>query len=454
MAKIIVSALSNVTWLKGRYIDSFVEGLNRALVRCGNDVLNIRVNDFYFYGKNLASRTALKRRINQFNPELIITLNNELPYAELVDDVDCPIACLAADSYAFFANKDKISKYADRYYFFNFSNDTINTLYDWIPSALPDRNFLFGHATDLRAEMLDQDIDISFVGSMGNWNKSLVHYFQRIPHVKGLSYSDQNKIKNFFFDKLEAFQNDPFMKIDEDQFPYYKAPFPIEVSLIHLLTCRERFKVLSAISDLGLSIYGWPDAYAEILLYDPQLFRRFDFTPSVTLQDTTMTYNRSKISLNLPHGHAKEGFSWRVCDILASNATLISCRQPDLVKLSRGYVDLPMFESESEARDICKKLLADPSWRRDLTLASQQMIEDRSRFESRFEMMQQVIPNCSLLASIPGTINMLEGEKYLRVFTQKTTQSIGLIKSVLSRIIYREITIPQAAHFLLSKLIR
>ena len=99
------------------------------------------------------------------------------------------------------------------------------------------------------------------------------------------------------------------------------------------------------------------------MYYNYELFRRFDFSMSVSLAHATRNYNRSKISLNLPHAHAREGFSWRVCDILASNVVLLSNRQPDLLQLCKGKVDLPTYESKAEARDIAKALLADPVWR-------------------------------------------------------------------------------------------
>ncbi|GAB7261222.1 hypothetical protein [Dickeya ananatis] len=102
MANIVICAMSNVTWLRKPYVDSFVEGLIRALTRVGNNVLNIRANDFLYGGVSVISKSRMRNKIKEFQPDLILTLNNVLPYPTMLDDIDCPVACLAADSYAFF----------------------------------------------------------------------------------------------------------------------------------------------------------------------------------------------------------------------------------------------------------------------------------------------------------------------------------------------------------------
>jgi hypothetical protein len=411
VARIVFCALSNVTWLQEPYVDSFVEGFVAALKRAGNDILNIRINDLSLNGKLIADAGKLSAKIKSFAPTLIITMNNVFPYDGIIEDTDCPIACFAADSYAFFSNKHLIEKYAERYYFYNFSNDTIKTLQDWFPCAYPNRNVLFGHTTDLRTADIPQDINLSFIGSMANWNRDFVRYFQSLPHYD-LSFDEQNAAKDEFFDALDKFKKNPLGQFDCE---FVGAPhwnLSAAASAIHLLTCKARFDVLSGLTDLGLRLFGYPFVYCEALIYNPDLFRCFDYTPSVSMAHATRNYNRSKVSLNLPHAHAKEGFSWRVCDILASNATLLSCKQPDLVNITKGYVDLPTFESPAEAREIAIKLLKDPERRKDLTLGSQKMIEDKCRFEQKFRIMEQSLSNLRLFERKEGSVEWMNGTEY------------------------------------------
>ncbi|WP_168363459.1 glycosyltransferase family protein [Dickeya zeae] len=458
MANIVICAMSNVTWLRKPYVDSFVEGLIRALTRAGNNILNIRANDFLYGGISVVSKSRMRNKINEFRPDLILTLNNVLPYPTMLDDIDCPVACLAADSYAFFSNKDVIKKYAERYYFFNFSGDTLNTLKDWFPyvDSSSNRNILFGHASDMRAENIEQDIPVSFVGSMGNWNKEFVSFFQRISQDGDLGPKECNFIKDRFFEHITRFKENPYLQLSKDELKYFNLPhFPFEVSMIHLLTCQKRFDVLSELTDLGLKVYGYPHAYSDVLLYSQNIFECFDFEPSVTLSHNTKTYNRSKVSLNLPHAHAKEGFSWRVCDILASNAVLLSCPQPDLLKLSKGYVDLPTYESPAEARDLVIKLLNDPMWRKDLVLGSQQMIDDNCRFEPKFKLIQDAIPGVNMFGDKAGNVEWIDGLslKYNNKIKLNTLKGINQTRNILIMVLNREISIYHGFKFFMKSFV-
>ncbi|RYZ77823.1 MAG: hypothetical protein EOP05_00345 [Proteobacteria bacterium] len=437
MARIIVCSLSNVTWTKERYIDSFVEGFIKSLERAGNQILNIRVNDFSRAGVSFVHEDQVADDVKLFNPELIITFNNVFPFEGFVDLFDCPIACFASDSLAFFSNKEAMKKNADRYYFFNFSNDTISAFPKWFPFVRPDRIFFFGQATDLRAVPLEQDIDISFVGSIANWNRDFVDHFRLLPHTPGYQMNPtaayENETKAKFFEALDKFKAHPFDKFSYSIPDFKPTVGSIETAAILLLTCQQRFNTLSAVSDLGLKVFSYPQAFIDVLTYNPDLFRCFDFETSVSMAHATRNFNRSKISMNLPHAHAAEGFSWRVCDILASNATLLSCRQPDLAKITKGFVDLPMYETPAEARELAKKLLADPVWRKELAEGSQQMIEAGCRFEHKLPLMQAAIPKLSLVAAKPedreaGSVQYLDERKSLRKIRHWAYESVRQVR--------------------------
>ena len=136
-------------------------------------------------------------------------------------------------------------------------------------------------------------------------------------------------------------------------------------------------------TEFSLKVFSYPFGFVDVCTYDMQLFNCFDFEPIVTLSDAERIYNSSKISLNLPHSHASNGMSWRVPDILASNACLLSNYVPDLKKLMSGYIDIPMYRSSLEAKELAVKLLKDEIWRNDIVCASQIMIEDKCRFEKK-----------------------------------------------------------------------
>ena len=311
---------------------------------------------------------------------------------------------------------DKIKANLEKYYFCHFSADTGVTIGRWISGVRDERNILFGHATDLRAMNVEQDIDISFIGSIANWNHSLSSYFTNLhaSRVAGCypASGDENEIKDRFFFALDEFKKDPFHK-----FPYSLPVFDRragseEKLAILLITANLRFSILSQLSDLGLKIFGQQFAFPDVMYYNYKLFRCFDFSLSVSSGHSTQNYNRSKISLNLPHAHAREGFSWRVCDILASNAVLLSNRQSDLLKLCKHRVDLPTYESAAEARDIARALLADPLWRSELSLACQALIDEKCRFEPKLANLESSISGVRLSTGDEGKISILNDQLY------------------------------------------
>ncbi|WP_147276945.1 glycosyltransferase [Runella aurantiaca] len=382
MAKILFSAFSNVTWTPEKHLDSFVEGFIRSLARSGNEVLNIRTNDFVKHPITsklipFIDKAELQKKIKDFNPDLIITFNNSFPFEEVVSETNCPIALYVADGPDFFAFKDLISKYADRYHFFKMNENIYNTLLRSFPNINPDRFFDFGYATDFNAREVEQNINISFLGSIPNYTHQLVHYFQR---------KKSNALKDDFFKEFNNFKNDVFSKINVD-LPDFHDHMRIETLAVFLITTKDRFFTLSALSDLGLVIKGY-ETICEAGMYNYELLNSYVFDLCVSIDQSENFYNQSKISMNLPNARATDGFSWRVPDILSSNSVLLSPRTNELKKLMEGYIDLPMYESPSEAREIAQKLLKDPVWRKDISLASQQMIRDKCKFEDKFKVME------------------------------------------------------------------
>ncbi|RYZ77829.1 MAG: hypothetical protein EOP05_00375 [Proteobacteria bacterium] len=415
MARVLVSAYSNVTWTNERLHDSFVAGLIRSLQRNGNEVLVVRTNEFLVDQTSSASRPWMSPRtivskIKSFDPELIITFNNSLPSEDVIKETNCPILLYASDAPAFFVARHLIEHNPDRYFFLELSDKVTAALKRVYPQIAPSHYIPFGHATDLRAESLEQDISISFVGSIGNYSTGVVNYFKSFDSIGNDPGSsiNPNELKDEFFKQLDEFRKDSMSDFGFD-FPNGAAVANPEPQLILMLTCKQRFDTLKAVSDLGLKIFGFPSSWSQILQYDFELFRCFDYSLNVSLDHATSTYNRSQISMNLPHGQTTEGFSWRVCEILASNGVLLSNKKQDLIDLMSGFANLPTYESPAEARELAKKLLDEPNWRADLSAASKAMIEVKCRFETKFKEIENRIAGISLLlGDSTGSVKVLE----------------------------------------------
>ena len=138
MARVIVSATSNVAWTKNKYHDAFVEGFMNALVRNGNDVLSIRCNDFLDERSELDGALDLQKIfhcLEAFRPDLVITFNNAFPMRGIIERLTCPIACFASDSFMFFHHRDELMTNIGKFLFCHFTGDTIREMPRLLPSS-------------------------------------------------------------------------------------------------------------------------------------------------------------------------------------------------------------------------------------------------------------------------------------------------------------------------------
>ena len=99
-----------------------------------------------------------------------------------------------------------------------------------------------------------------------------------------------------------------------------------------------------------------------------------------SIQHNQDIYNRSKIGINVSHLQATSGFPWRVMDIMASNACLVTDKHEDFKRLF-GKIPIPTYDSASEAYMVCKELLKDEARRREIVMQCQEVINNNYRFK-------------------------------------------------------------------------
>ena len=384
MAKILLSFYSNVTWTREKYKDSFIEGFINALQRMGNDCLSVRVNDFVDNKNIEINKDKLKEDIIHFSPELIIAFNNVLPDYDIYTYTNCPICFFSSDSAIWWKRKDLIKKYFERYHFFHFSPGMLSDTKNIFEDISDKNNHLFGCATDFRRIDLVQDTNITFVGSLNIWNKELVYFFDRFGW--NTDYSD---IKNQFIDDFTQFRTNCLKNYHFNQEDYDNEKMKQMCQLV--VTAQMRLKILNKLTDLGLKIYTASHNVNDLLLYYFDIWKCISCKHVCTLADIENVYNRSFITLNLPHSQEGNGFSWRVADILASQSCLVSTSKPYLRQLFKGYMDIPTYESDIEARDLCLKLLKDNELRKDVVEASNIVVDKKLRFEDKIKKMGGVI---------------------------------------------------------------
>lgn len=393
MSRILFSLFSNINWLGDSQIDPFYEGFIKTLRGQGNDVMLVRTNEFLpSQQENLLfgslSDSKLVQNVTDFNPDVIIAANNHIPKV-ILEALDCPIILWTSDNPSWYSDKEYIKKNISRYKFFHHGWDNVHVkvCMDNFGAKL-DQNFCIGHATAVQSEKKSIDSNIVFVGTVGH-SHNMINFLKY--HCKN---HDMISLREFYKDVLQS----PLNNISND------FSDKLKLSDMHqVITGNNRIKTLDAISDLDLKVYGLPTNFLDVAAYSMELAMCFDYKSIVTIKNTQNLFNSSKIGVNLFSAHAITSFSWRVPDIMASNACLISPHKADLVKFN-PYMKMPTFESPQECRELCQKLLQDEAWRKDIVASSHKSIEEHGRFEHMFKIMEDA-SGIQLLKEVSGVYN-------------------------------------------------
>ena len=392
MAKIFVSFFNGLENPKDdQVLPCFYDGLVKTLFNSGNDVMCLSHDR---WGEDMGKPPRrLLRDIKTFNPDLMIFFNNACydltPYFDNV-----PIVVYEADSCLYYSNKQVLKNNPDRFLYVTAQTSEVEEI-EKMFGASKKNIFYLPFATAVKAEKKTLRTNIVFIGS---------HYKQSLL-TKEFILSKPDEIGRADFRRvIEKLQKNPFLSkseiISELKIKNQALVNAIDPQqLLHDISAVKRVQTLSAIADLGMNLYG-PVSWTRVANV-PELTMSYQFRRVHSLQDNQDTYNTSKIGININHAQANTGFSWRACDVMASNACLVTEEKPDFKRLF-PKIRLPMFNNQFEAREQCLKLLRDEKLRLDLVQQCHQAIEEN-------HSMQTLIDNLAKISGVP-LINSGDGE--------------------------------------------
>lgn len=432
MAKVLLS-LSNSLLHEGKFrICCFYEQIISELSKYGNDVLVFNpclFNQGNFMSSNQLkpniSETDLRDKIKHFNPDLILSFNNA-NYSKILEITNCPIVVWNADLPYLWNQCDLIKRNVDRYTFFSFSDSLV--IFENMKQSFGFKDtqcHFVRNATTIQAENIPQTINISFIGTYFGIEQTFCNIIKKYTFNQKLNDVSRAIYENPFVSKdilLETLQDEKklyhdFKKIRED-------------SYISFFSNEKRIQTLLNISDLGLHFFGTKD-WINLVDILPSLVLSFDPKCVYTAKDNQKIYNSSKISISINHCQAHDGIPWRVPDVMASNACLLSTRNNFINRHLAKHVKIPTFSNSFEARDLCKKLLKDATWRNDIVLASHKIIDQDWRWPHRFRQIEQIFNLKLINANKLGTVSILEPllKTQSKVKTLLRTSSIRTLKN-------------------------
>ena len=339
-----------------------------------------------------------------FNPDLIITFNHMI-LGSILEHTDVPVVIYDGDELRYFADLPTIKKNIDRYTIFSIVQEWRQDYLDF--GFREDQIHYMPPGTSIHHDIeMPFTKNISFLGQRRFFLSSKLK--KAINDGKGLDdfyalYMDHVTNKNYNYSELIS-----------KHFPAEKG-FALEDKDIWPLL-DQSYLIFAALLDLGIYLGGHEGGWNKIVDYAPQLAMLHHKGRVFSLRENQDFYNSSKISLCPMHPQAQgKGFSWRCLDIMASNAAIVSSTSSELREATKEYVDLPMFDSPAEAREICQRLLQDEGYRREIVQGSQRYVEAEGRWIDRIRKMEGILG-----------IQLIHGQQQEETILQKNPEKLLL----------------------------
>lgn len=416
MARILVSYYKVQEVPIGKVL-CFWDGFVQELQAAGNDVFLINTAYFNPYNSNQVKSTALDsllmERAKKFDPELIITFNHRIPKSFLAY-FDVPIIIWDGDELSFFCDLNYIHDNISRYQIFTISKGWEQ---DYLDFGFDHHQISFvPQATAIKKMDIEQTMNVSFLGIRHFHNK---RYFALI---KTHRYSDQfGKIVKEFLNS-DTYDYEALFK------KHFSQKYPeLDMSLRELYPLFDyRWLVLSNMLDLGLTISGHESRWEDAVEFMPQLVAVYNPQQVWTLEQNNWFYNASKVSLCPVTAQARgAAFSWRVFDIMASNACLLISQASDLKNLTKDYLDIPMYRTPWEARELCIKMLENEDYRLEIVKGSQRYVDENARWIHRFRDLEQIMGLKIIQPDVQGSVYdvILDDEEVRELIERKNYQN-------------------------------
>lgn len=384
MAKILVAFYNCITDENNpNAMPIFYEGFVQGLDKAGN---TIAVMSHPLFGQDWGTiDEGMKKSIIDFSPDICFIFNN--CFFDLADIVTCPIVIYEVDSPRYFPNKEAIKEKPDRYLYFLIQSSSADILVRQF-GVSRERIFYLPLFSEVYADHeIVPSTNISFIGS--RFERAGSDLFQRFMDSKP-SEAEREMWKNC----LREIRMNPQVTPGELVYKYMVTSELVARSLnipqiLHVLSGETRTRVLSAVAELGLDLYGtenWGNEYYG----DTELNLSYKNRKVYSIKHNQDILNNSKIGINVSHLQATGGFPWRVMDIMASNACLVTDYHSDFASVFPELDGiLPLYDNWHEAYVVCKNLIEDESRRREVVLRCNEVINKRYRFRNLLDKMEE-----------------------------------------------------------------
>lgn len=367
--------------------DPYMESVIHAFKDAGFKLYVIKTNDLVEHLwatriKRSVSEKKLIAFINDINPLFIFSTNRGGISQGVLAQTKSPIITRMVDLIPFthHGGTDH-ALFCDRDLVFVPTQESVNAFEKRYP-VLKGKVYYLPFATDPdsfdAAKDVDKDIPVSFVGTyfyceqltkilktLQHGNHKKLDLFLRF--VRDLK--DDFHIENKLLDvDLQALCHDLNMSLDD-----------MRMLVSNGYALNKRIRYLDAIADMGLQLFG-TDNWIQANQYSLPLLSCFQFDERIDDRESLIRlYQRSKIALNIPHHQAGPGMPYRVYDIMASSALLITEYHADseLYALFGKEMPIPMYRNAEDLRRLVEYYLEHEEERLEIVAKCNALIREK-----------------------------------------------------------------------------
>lgn len=389
MAKVLISYFS-------QYGNHTYLALKDSLIENGNDVYLINWNNIIVKTNDWGSSIIqdqfkyIKKDILDFSPDIVLNFCFILPI-EILKRLKCPICIIDADNPSAFWNKKyfKIFVRKPNCFFLGGQTSSKKILENFLNFKIDENHYIYAPiATGLKKKALPYKRNILFLGSIWLW-------YAEIPtkeKYEYIEYLHDIYLKDFASDRNKIIKDYKNLRIGNS----YTPTSTDEVDFFFWsFAGQERMRYLDVLSDLGLEIYGntWKQAAC---CHNINISKIAHDGLISTAEEVSELYNSSKITVNFSNPQADTGFSWRVCDIMASNSCLLVEDKLDFRKrfgqyLSDETLNTVIYKDRFDMRQKALKLLNDEELRLRCVSDLNNAIEQTGRWKHYLEKINELL---------------------------------------------------------------
>ena len=443
-----------VNYGNSRRLDHYIGEIANNFALLGFDVDIYAANDYTRNGENYGLNKninffKLNRKITSKNYAMLLSINNAL----MTERLDClskiPVIDLLVDDFNHLFKHDNCSIYEQfniaKYILFS-SHSHINRL-EKNNLTIKGRVYFYPTATtsvfNRSTEQLNllKKYNISWIATLLDVS-GISLMFQQCINAQDKIDLLRNAVKCVkggrhiqYYERLGEFSLDTIIS----EYKWTKAHFEIQVQ--NLISNDLRITVANDLHRFGLHIFGNSE-WALAAAYHPKIMDIYHDGGNIASHDDIMRiYNSSKICINVSQIQTESALPYRVIDILASDALLITNYHSESDAFAIFGKDCPivMYKSIDELVRLCDYYLAHEDERLALVERCNDLVKNGFDFKDRCkDILNLAGVTCEDDVSSTGYLKYINSGTFVRISVKIKVQFksgvVQLVKYFLKKI--------------------